>query len=414
MPRLSVAKIMLVCCILLSMLLLWFASTSCRSALPVAQCFLRGIALSLGQAIESLTFRDTSLSLLKDFKSNDIAYFAVIDPGGRYLFHSNQDLIGEQVEDERWKPVFKQPVATEERRKLGTGETIFESQQQLHLAKGTLVLRLALHTWQADQIIRRARVGGGSIVILLVTAWIMAFFLLRLQRRALDHREQLAQQEQLAQLGALGAVLAHEVRTPLSGIKGYAQLLEERLDEPRQQRFAQKIVTEAARLEALVNELLTYSHQEAMPDGLAAVDEVVESAWEQIAAGAQMSGVTMEMHGLIEQPVSLFPDRLRQVLLNLLMNAVQAMPEGGVIRVSLFEGDEHATIVITDQGPGFGLDTLKNAFDPFYTTRPSGSGLGLAVCRKIVEGYGGTINAENSEEGGAMVTLVLPLAKEFV
>lgn len=414
MPRLSVAKIMLVCCILLSMLLLWFASTSCRSALPVAQCFLRGIALSLGQAIESLTFRDTSLSLLKDFKSNDIAYFAVIDPGGRYLFHSNQDLIGEQVEDERWKPVFKQPVATEERRKLGTGETIFESQQQLHLAKGTLVLRLALHTWQADQIIRRARVGGGSIVILLVTAWIMAFFLLRLQRRALDHREQLAQQEQLAQLGALGAVLAHEVRTPLSGIKGYAQLLEERLDEPRQQRFAQKIVTEAARLEALVNELLTYSHQEAMPDGLAAVDEVVESAWEQIAAGAQMSGVTMEMHGLIEQPVSLFPDRLLQVLLNLLMNAVQAMPEGGVIRVSLFEGDEHATIVITDQGPGFGLDTLKKAFDPFYTTRPSGSGLGLAVCRKIVEGYGGTINAENSEEGGAMVTLVLPLAKEFV
>lgn len=414
MPRLSVAKIMLVCCILLSMLLLWFASTSCRSALPVAQCFLRGIALSLGQAIESLTFRDTSLSLLKDFKSNDIAYFAVIDPGGRYLFHSNQDLIGEQVEDERWKPVFKQPVATEERRKLGTGETIFESQQQLHLAKGTLVLRLALHTWQADQIIRRARVGGGSIVILLVTAWIMAFFLLRLQRRALDHREQLAQQEQLAQLGALGAVLAHEVRTPLSGIKGYAQLLEERLDEPRQQRFAQKIVTEAARLEALVNELLTYSHQEAMPDGLAAVDEVVESAWEQIAAGAQMSGVTMEMHGLIEQPVSLFLDRLRQVLLNLLMNAVQAMPEGGVIRVSLFEGDEHATIVITDQGPGFGLDTLKKAFDPFYTTRPSGSGLGLAVCRKIVEGYGGTINAENSEEGGAMVTLVLPLAKEFV
>lgn len=414
MPRLSVAKIMLVCCILLSMLLLWFASTSCRSARPVAQCFLRGIALSLGQAIESLTFRDTSLSLLKDFKSNDIAYFAVIDPGGRYLFHSNQDLIGEQVEDERWKPVFKQPVATEERRKLGTGETIFESQQQLHLAKGTLVLRLALHTWQADQIIRRARVGGGSIVILLVTAWIMAFFLLRLQRRALDHREQLAQQEHLAQLGALGAVLAHEVRTPLSGIKGYAQLLEERLDEPRQQRFAQKIVTEAARLEALVNELLTYSHQEAMPDGLAAVDEVVESAWEQIAAGAQMSGVTMEMHGLIEQPVSLFPDRLLQVLLNLLMNAVQAMPEGGVIRVSLFEGDEHATIVITDQGPGFGLDTLKKAFDPFYTTRPSGSGLGLAVCRKIVEGYGGTINAENSEEGGAMVTLVLPLAKEFV
>lgn len=413
-PRFSVGHIIVSVGLLLSALLIWFATASSRSAQPVAHLYLQGVALSLGQVIESITFRDPSLLLLADFSSNDIAFFTVIDQDGTIRFHTNPDLIGEQIDDERWKPVFISPVATEERILLGTGESVFESQQQLHLASGTLVLRLALHTWRADQIIHRARVGSWSIIVLLATAWAMAFFLFRLYQRSLRHKEQLANQAHLAQLGALGAVLAHEVRTPLAGIKGYAQLLGEHLDEPRQQRFTQKIVAETTRLEGLVNELLTYSHQEAMPEGLAAVDEVLASAWEQISVVAEKNSVKLKTIGVLDQPVTLFPDRLRQVVLNLLMNAIQAMPEGGTIRVSLFEGAEYATVVIADQGAGFGADTLKKAFDPFYTTRPSGSGLGLAVCRKIVEGYGGTINVENGEEGGAVVTLALPLAKELL
>lgn len=413
-PRFSVSYIMVFVGLLLSGLLIWFANASYRSAYPVAYSHLQGDALSLGQVIESIAFRDPTLQLLADFSSADIAFFEVIDQKGTIRFHSNPDLIGEQVGDERWKPVFDSPVAREERTRLGTGETVFESQQQLHLDSGTLVLRLALHTWRADQIIHRARAGSLTIVALLLAAWTMAFYLFQLYQGSLKHREELAKQAHLAQLGALGAVLAHEVRTPLAGIKGYAQLLEEHLDEPRQQRFTQKIVVEATRLEALVNELLTYSHQEAMPDGIAAFDEVLASVWEQIAITAGKNGVTLEVDGVLEQPVALFPDRLHQVLLNLLTNAVQAMPEGGTIRVSLLEGDERATVLIADQGAGFDADALKKGFDPFYTTRPSGSGLGLAVCRKIVEGYGGTISVENSEEGGAVVTLVLPLAKEFV
>lgn len=413
-PRFSVSYIMVFVGLLLSGLLIWFANASYRSAYPVAYSHLQGDALSLGQVIESIAFRDPTLQLLADFNSGDIAFFVVIDRQGVIRFHTNPDLIGEQIDDDRWKPVFDSPVARDERIRLGTGETVFESQQQLHLDSGTLVLRLALHTWRADQIIDRARAGSLTIVALLLAAWTMAFFLFQLYQGSLKHSEELAKQAHLAQLGALGAVLAHEVRTPLAGIKGYAQLLEEHLDESRQQRFTQKIVVEATRLEALVNELLTYSHQEVMPEGVAAFDEVLASAWEQIAITAEKNGVTLEVDGGLEQPVALFPDRLHQVLLNLLTNAVQAMPEGGTIRVSLLEGDERATVLIADQGAGFDADALKKGFDPFYTTRPSGSGLGLAVCRKIVEGYGGTISVENSEEGGAVVTLVLPLAKEFV
>lgn len=413
-PRFSAINSLVLFGLLLSGLLIWFASASYRSAQPLANSFLQGVSLSLGQVIESIAFSDPSLRFLADFNSSDIAYFTVIDRQGIIRFHTNPDLIGEQVGDERWKPVFRSPVAHQERMQLGTGETVFESQQQLHLSDGTLVLRLALHTWRADRIVNRALMGSWAIVALILVAWCMAFFLFRFYQHSLKHREELATQQHLAQIGELGAVMAHEVRTPLAGIKGYAQLLEEHLDEPRQQRYTQKIVAEATRLEALVNELLTYSHQEAMPEGIAAFDEVLASVWEQVSIYAGKNGVTLEISGMLEQPVALFPDRLYQVLLNLLMNAVQAMPEGGTIRVSLFEGDDRATVCITDQGAGFGADALKKGFDPFYTTRPSGSGLGLAVCRKIVEGYGGTIAVENVAEGGAMVTLTLPLVKEFV
>jgi len=409
-PRFSDA--ILLSGLLMTALLLWFAFANCRSALPVAQGYLRGMALSLGQAIESIASRDPSLKLLADFKSNEIAYFSVFDRSGTIRFHTNPDLIGERIEDERYRPVFVSQIVTEERVALGTGETVFESQQQLHLNQEPLVLRMALHTWQADQIIKRARAVGGMIMALLVASWGFGLWTLRLQRRDQQRRERLARHEQLAQLGQFGAVLAHEVRTPLSGIKGYAQLLEERLSDERQQRYAQRIVAESQRLEALVSDLLTCARQDVLEAGVTTVAEAVRGAWEQLAAGANVKGVQFEVIGTIAHPVVCPPDRLRQVLLNLFSNALQAMPEGGRLQVVLSTVPGYAVLTVTDSGPGFDQDALSRIFDPFFTTRASGSGLGLSVCRKIIEGYGGSITASNSSFGGAEVTVQLPLAKE--
>jgi two-component system, NtrC family, sensor histidine kinase HydH len=396
----------------LTALLLWFAFANYRSAEPVAHSILRGLALSLGQTIETLASRDPSLKLLSGLTSKDSAYFSVLDRTGRIRFHSNPDLIGEPVDDNRYQPVFATPEMTEQRIRLGTGEEVFETQQQLHLAEGTLVLRLALHTWQADQIIRRARTGVVVILVLLTAAWGMGGLALRLQRRDLLRREELSRHEHLARLGELGAVLAHEVRTPLAGIKGFAQLLGERLEDPRQQRYAAKIVSESERLEGLVTDLLLYVRQEAQPEGSSTVAESVQIAWESLASGALQAGVTLQLSGSVENPVACPADRLHQLLLNLFSNAIQAMPEGGELQVTLTQDQHRATILITDNGPGFAVESLQRAFDPFFTTRASGSGLGLAVCRKIAEGYGGTITAKNGGAGGAEITLQLPLAKE--
>lgn len=399
--------------LVLTGLLLWFALANYRSAVPVAHSILRGVSLSLGQAIESVASRDPSLKLLSDFKSRDIAYFALLDTNGLIRFHSNQDLIGELVGDLRYRSVFSNLQVTEERIRMGTGEEIFETQQQLHLPGGTLVLRLALHTWQADQLISRARTGVLIILLLLTAAWGIGLFALRLQQRNYQHREAMTKHEQLARLGELGAVMAHEVRTPLAGIKGYAQLLQERLQDSRQQQYAARIVNESVRLEGLVNDLLTYVRQEPLPEGLSDLKDTVQSAWEYLADGADKAGVTLQLLGEADELQVTCPrERLHQVLLNLFNNAIQAMQDGGELRVILSTDERHALVKIVDNGPGFAEDSLKRAFDPFFTTRATGSGLGLAVCRKLVESYNGTITAGNSTAGGAEITLQLPLKRE--
>jgi two-component system sensor histidine kinase HydH len=393
-------------------LLFWFVVDNYRSAEPVAHSILRGLSLSLGQAIESVALQAPSLKALSDFNSRDIAFFSVIDQAGRIRFHSNPDLIGEQIMDARHQVVIATPIVTEQRIRLGTGELVFETQQQLHLPGEIMVLRLALHTWQADQIIRRAQTGVLVIVLLLAAAWGMGLFALHLQRRDLQLRDTMAQREYLAQLGELGAVLAHEVRTPLAGIKGFAQLLRERVQEPRQQQYAEKIVAESERLEGLVTDLLGYVRQDVLPEGSAVVLEAVQSVREHLAAEAVQGGVTVRINGSIARPVACPVDRLRQILLNLFSNAIQAMTDGGELQVMLADDGERATLLIVDNGPGFAKEDLAKAFDPFYTTRSSGTGLGLAVCRKIVEGYGGDITAANGAAGGGRITLVLPLLKE--
>lgn len=412
MLRLRFSTLWLTGGLLLTGFLVWFAIASYLNALPVAQTMQRGLALSLGQSIEGVATRDPSLTTLAAFRSNDLAYFALLDTTGTIRFHSNNELIGETVADTRYLPVFTSGEFLATRIRLGTGEEVYESHLPMHLPGGTLALRLVLHTFSADQIIRQARIGMFLLLGLTVAAWGMGLFALRLQKRDLQHQEALVRHEHLAQLGELGAVMAHEVRTPLAGIKGFAQLLRERLEDPRQQHYATKIVTESERLERLVTDLLTYARQEPQPEGCALVEEAVLRAWENLASAADTAGVRLLLTGCVDKPVVCPPDRLHQLLLNLFHNAVQAMPDGGELQVTLSQDADQVVLLIADNGPGFSAESLQRIFDPFYTTRASGSGLGLAICRKLVEAYRGTITAKNGKTGGAELTLQLPLAKE--
>lgn len=412
MKRPGADTLLLLSGILMTAFLLWFAINSQQSAQPVARALLQGLALSLRQTIENLAARDPSFKTLSDFRYRDIAYFALIDRSGRFRFHQNPDLAGEIVADDRYRPAFSAAAPVENRIRLGTGEEAYECHLLLHLPGETLVLRLVLHTWQADQIINRSHTGAIILLTLTASAWVLGFLLVRLRKRDALQREQMARQERMAQLGELGAVLAHEVRTPLAGIKGYAQLLGERITDERSRRFAALIAQEAIRLEGLVNDLLDYARQDDPGDGCTLFDEeLFYNAW-NIVERTDSQPMKPELSIPPGVKVACRPERLRQLLINLFSNALQAVPAEGTVSATVTERQGMVTLKVQDSGAGFPEEAMKRAFDPFYTTRPRGSGLGLAVCRKIAEGCGGGISATNAVGGGAVITVLLPSCHE--
>ena len=413
MQRPSADTLLLMGGILMTAFLLWFAVNSQLNARPVARALLQGVALSLGQTIEYLAARDPSFKTLANFHYRDIAYFSLIDRSGRVRFHQNPELTGEMVKDDRYLPAFSASAPVENRIRLGTGEEVYECNLPLHLSGESMVLRLVLHTWQADQIINRARAGAIILLTLTLGFWILGFLLTRLLKRDARHREQMARQEQMARLGTLGAVLAHEVRTPLAGIKGYAQLLGERITEERSRGFAALIAQEAIRLEGLVNDLLDYARQDDPDNGCTLLnEELLNTAWNIMSDRANVQTVNLKLSIQSGVWVACRPERLRQLLINLFSNAMQAIPSGGTIQATVTEGRQIVTLKVRDSGAGFTEEAIKKAFDPFYTTRPHGSGLGLAVCHKIAEGCGGKISAANTDGGGAEITVLLPFCRE--
>lgn len=236
-------------------------------------------------------------------------------------------------------------------------------------------------------------------------AALLALAALVLWRRA--EREEmlgarLAQAERLASLGTMSAVLAHEIKNPLASLKGNAQLLAETLPpEGRSRSQADRVVEAALRLQGLVQNLLDFARGGPIERTETDPAELLFLAAEDAAPTATLD--------LDHAPAiwSLDAIRMRQVLENLLRNAVQASKQG-VVLARVFVETDQLVYVVADDGPGFPPDALETVFEPFFTTKTRGVGLGLAVARRIVVMHGGTIDARNKTEGGAVITISIP------
>jgi two-component system sensor histidine kinase HydH len=227
----------------------------------------------------------------------------------------------------------------------------------------------------------------------------------RMSRRYEAALLKLQDQRRLSVLGEMSAVLAHEIRNPLASLKGHAQLLAEKLPaESAELGNARTVVREATRLEALTTDLLDFVRMG--PVDRASVDPVVlvRSAIEDVGPG----GFTLRADGAPKR-WSLDSIRLRRVLVNLLRNARRATPAGArvpEISVSIRAGA--LVVEVRDFGAGLPARQAERIFDPFFTTRAAGTGLGLAVARRIVEHHGGTLTAADHPEGGAVFRIELP------
>jgi signal transduction histidine kinase len=232
-------------------------------------------------------------------------------------------------------------------------------------------------------------------------------------RRLTDELEvknrELARKNRLADLGQMASHVAHEVRNNLVPVTLYLSLLRRRIaDDPPSLMILDKIEASFAALDVTVNDLLHFTSDrdpqwQSFPL-VRLIDDVLASVSPQLSAQA----VRTVTHADDKLCVTADRDMLRRAVLNLILNAIDAMPDGGALTVSTRSGPQCVEVEVADTGRGMSEDALGRAFEPFYTTKAGGTGLGLAIVYRIAEVHGGRIAAQNRARGGAAFTLSLP------
>jgi PAS domain S-box-containing protein len=226
----------------------------------------------------------------------------------------------------------------------------------------------------------------------------------------------LRRSELMSALGSLVAGVAHEVRNPLFAISATLDAFEARFGREAEYRAYFRVLrAELGRVNQLTRDLLEYGKPQALALAPGAIEQVVAEAVNACAAQAKQGDVHVTLH--VREGLSALRmdwQRLRQVFENVLQNAIQHSPRGGVVLVETDEvGQDGRTWVqcaVTDPGSGFRPEDLPRVFDPFFTRRQGGTGLGLSIAQRIVEEHGGTISAHNHAAGGARVEVRLPAA----
>ena len=240
--------------------------------------------------------------------------------------------------------------------------------------------------------------------------------------RVREMEREVKRMEDLAMLGELSAAIAHEIRNPLASISGSIQVLDDSLsreDSLINERLMDIISREINRLNHMVSDFLQFARPQSKEVEKFDLNQLIGETL-YIFQNSQSWSSNLEVEKKFSGPLEMGsdPQQLKQVIWNILLNASEAMPKGGVIRVSTekvngFDGSggstESVKIKVEDNGPGINPKVIKDMFKPFSTTKKGGSGLGLAIVRRIVDGLGGEVSGQNLTGGGAAITIVLPL-----
>lgn len=226
-------------------------------------------------------------------------------------------------------------------------------------------------------------------------------------------KEELTRAAKLAVAGEMAAAMGHEVRTPLGILRSSAQLL---LREPQLSTEGKEvcgyIISETDRLNKLVSTLIDSARPRQPEFGAADITELMLQSAAMLRAQAQKKNISLIFEPRSPAYAYCDTEQITQVLLNLLLNAIQVLPEGGRILMNVRQTEEYILASIADDGPGIPEDLQDKVFDPFFTQREGGIGLGLAVVRQIVGAHHGSITVEKSSLGGAEFHLQLPLAEK--
>jgi PAS domain S-box-containing protein len=234
------------------------------------------------------------------------------------------------------------------------------------------------------------------------------------EKRRLD--SQLVQSGKLAAIGELAAGVAHEINNPLFAILGLTEfLLKESEPGSRAQQRLELIQQTGLEIKEIVRALLDFARENAEDRHVVTLDEVVQSTVDLVRRTNAHKGVELiDGYDDLGTRVHASPNQLKQILLNLIANARQAMPLGGTVRVTVRRDGDSALVLVEDDGPGIEPHVLERMFEPFFTTKrvTGGTGLGLSVSLGIAEAHGGSLTAASEPGRGATFTLCLPVAEE--
>ncbi|MGI9535828.1 MAG: two-component system sensor histidine kinase NtrB [Desulfocapsaceae bacterium] len=221
--------------------------------------------------------------------------------------------------------------------------------------------------------------------------------------------EQLQKAERDAVVGRMAAGVAHELRNPLSSVKGLALLLKSKFDDDlSSQQAADLMVEQVERLDRSISELLDYARPGMMTKTTLQIDELLAKAVMLVHSDAEMKNIAVEEHyGCGSRTMQGDQDKLAQVFLNLCLNGIQAMEEGGRLSITTVCSDTEVRIEINDTGCGIPPEIVDKVFEPYFTTKHEGTGLGLAMSSRIIDDHNGTISLESDKEKGTTVTVCL-------
>jgi two-component system sensor histidine kinase HydH len=228
-------------------------------------------------------------------------------------------------------------------------------------------------------------------------------------------QEKVKRSEKLAAIGELAASVAHEIRNPLSSIRGFAQFLRHSLkDKPQEKEYAETMVTEVDRINRVVTDLLTFARPMTVEISPTDIPELIEHSVRLVEADAMSRDVNIQMNISDLSKLPLDANQITQALLNLLLNALQALPPKSNIEIGaeLDASDSRLHLWVKDDGPGIPKNLIEKIFDPFYTTREKGTGLGLAIVHKIVENHNGEIRVNSPPKAmtrGCCFSILIPI-----
>jgi len=222
-------------------------------------------------------------------------------------------------------------------------------------------------------------------------------------------QEQLLRSERLAALGQFSQGVAHEVRNPVMSIGGFARRLKEKHADERTVAYADIILKETARLEKMVKDIERYASMPEpviQPVKLSALLQSALDIWEEEHAA---DNLRIKLQTILEDPtISADEAQLTQAVVKLLDNSAEAMPEGGTIFISTCWEDNYLAISVKDEGSGIDAEDLPHIFDPFFTAKPQGSGLGLTTVNRIVRDHGGEVKVSSRPGAGTEIKLYIP------